>query len=122
MDFISNIKEQRSRRYDTDGKQNSVCCQIDVSQPVALGLIYGGPQILVNVTYVLPYMEKAVQVVTFSFSLINQFVLSITVCFAQKLSCDYCSFHYISIRTSRQLEQFHAPWYTTVNWNADCGL
>ena len=58
MALISNITEQRSGRYDTEGKQNSVCCQIDVSQPVVPGVIYAGPQILVNVTYVLPYMKK----------------------------------------------------------------
>jgi hypothetical protein len=59
--FISNTTEQRSGRYDTEGKQNSACCQIEVSQPVVLGLIYAGPQTLVNVTYVLPCMEKVVQ-------------------------------------------------------------
>jgi len=32
----------------------------------------------VNVTYVLPHMEKVVQLVTFPLSIINQSVLSIT--------------------------------------------
>ena len=31
------------------GKQNSACRQIDISQPVVLGLIYAAPQILLLV-------------------------------------------------------------------------
>jgi hypothetical protein len=55
------ISHNKGQDCKTEGKKNSACCQINVSQPVVLGLIYGGPQILVNVTYVLPYMEKVVQ-------------------------------------------------------------
>jgi hypothetical protein len=90
--------------------------------PVVLGILYASPQILDNVTYVLPYMEKMVQLVTSSFTIIHQFMLSITIHFAQKLKYDYFSFYYISIRTSRQFEHFHIPWYITIYMDSEISL
>jgi hypothetical protein len=104
----------------TEGKHNSACCHV-VFQPVVLGLIYASPQILDNFTYVLPYMEKIVHLVTSSFTIIHQFMLSITIHFAQKLNYHYFSFYCIPIRTFRQFEHFHFPWYITVYWNAKYG-